>query len=194
MPGRAKTFNSSGRSAPGSPTLGRRQGRRSLSAYDARARGTTESIEGGLRGIIAPPRGRWVRVSWRAVEYDVWSAGVALALFYPLLFASHGRSRVGAATTAGPNREAPSMAKKPSVSSLDTVSVNEARAYLSFAGGDELRAAALLAVDRNRLDGSLAPPDETEVHHALFLLCRAFGRLPPSFDEMRVELRRLAAA
>jgi hypothetical protein len=84
--------------------------------------------------------------------------------------------------------------KKPSVCSLDTVSSDEARAYLSYADGDKLRAATLLAVDRNRLDGSLAAPDDAEVHHALFLLCRAFGRLPPSFDEMRVELRRLAAA
>jgi hypothetical protein len=84
--------------------------------------------------------------------------------------------------------------KKPSVRSLDTVSSDEARAYLAYAGGDELRAAYVLAVDRNRLDGSLASPDDTEVHHALFLICRAFGRIPPSFDDMRVELRRLAAA
>jgi hypothetical protein len=52
----------------------------------------------------------------------------------------------------------------------------------------------VLAVDRNRLDGSLAAPDEADVHHALYLLCRALGRLAPSFDEMRVELRRLTAA
>ena len=38
------------------------------------------------------------------------------------------------------------------------------------------------------------PPDDAEVHHAYFLLCRARGMLPPSFDEMRVELRRRVAA
>jgi hypothetical protein len=74
------------------------------------------------------------------------------------------------------------------------VSVDEAQAYLEHAGGDELDAAHTLAWDRNRLDGSIAAPDDAEVHHALFLLCRALGKQAPSFDEMRVELRRRAAA
>jgi hypothetical protein len=86
------------------------------------------------------------------------------------------------------------MKRKPSIKSLETVSVDEAAAYLEHAGGDELGAACALAWDRNRLDGSHAPPDDAEVHHALFLLCRARGGHAPSFDGMRVELRRRVAA
>jgi hypothetical protein len=86
------------------------------------------------------------------------------------------------------------MRKKPSVRSLLTVSLEEAVAYLEYAMGDELSAAHALACDRNRLDGSIAPPDDAEIHHALFLLSRARGLHPTSFDEMRVELRRRAAA
>ena len=86
------------------------------------------------------------------------------------------------------------MKRKPSIRSLETVSLEEAQAYLEYAGGDELTAAFTLAVDRNRLDGSTATPDDAEVHHALFLLCRARGKDAPSFDQMRVELRRRIAA
>jgi hypothetical protein len=86
------------------------------------------------------------------------------------------------------------MKRKPSIKSLETVSIEEAQAYLEYASGDELDAAYALAWDRNRLDGSIAPPDEAEVHHALFLLCRARGKVAPSFDEMRIELRRRVAA
>jgi hypothetical protein len=86
------------------------------------------------------------------------------------------------------------MRKKPSIKSLANVSPEEAQAYLDHTNGDELSAAHALACDRNRLDGSIAAPDDAEVHHALFLLCRARGKHAPSFDEMRVELRRRAAA
>jgi hypothetical protein len=86
------------------------------------------------------------------------------------------------------------MKRKPTIKSLETVSHEEALAYLDHANGDELGAAYELALDRNRLDGSAHPPDDAEVHHAYFLLARARGHLPPSFDEMRVELRRRAAA
>jgi len=86
------------------------------------------------------------------------------------------------------------MKRKPSIQSLETVSLEEADAYLEFAGGDELSAACALAWDRNRLDGSHATPDDAEVHHALFLLCRACGKDSPSFDQMRVDLRRRVAA
>jgi len=86
------------------------------------------------------------------------------------------------------------MKRKPSIKSLETVSIEEAQAYLEYASGDELDAAYALAWDRNRLDGSISPPDEAEVHHALFLLCRARGKVAPSFDEMRIELRRRVAA
>jgi hypothetical protein len=86
------------------------------------------------------------------------------------------------------------MAKVPVVRSLSTVSLEEALAYLDAADGDELTAAFNLARDRNRLDGSMSPPDETEIHHALFLLRRARGLDAPSFDLMRVQLRRRAAA
>ena len=86
------------------------------------------------------------------------------------------------------------MAKNPVIRSLATVSLEESLAYLDAANGDELTAAHNLARDRNRLDGSSGAPDETEIHHALFLLRRARGLDAPSFDLMRVQLRRRVAA
>ena len=80
------------------------------------------------------------------------------------------------------------------IESLETVSLEEALAYLDTAEGDELAAASALARDRNLLDGSHKEPDEAEVHHALFLLRRARGLTAPSFDLMRVQLRERVAA
>jgi hypothetical protein len=112
-------------------------------------------------------------------------------MVYPLVRSA--RRLLGAET--GPRAEGNDMKKrKPSIKSLETVTAEEATAYLEYAGGDELDAACALAWDRNRLDGSIAAPDDAEVHHALFLLCRVMGKVAPSFDEMRVELRRRVAA
>jgi hypothetical protein len=80
------------------------------------------------------------------------------------------------------------------VRSLRTVTSDEARSYLRAAAGDELAAALDVARDRSALDGSSSEPDETEVHHALFLLRRALGFPAPSFDALHVQLRRRAAA
>ncbi len=80
------------------------------------------------------------------------------------------------------------------ITSLESLSLEEALAYLDSAEGDELSAAFSLARDRNLLDGDESEPDEAEVHHALFLLRRARGLNAPSFDLMRVQLRRLVAA
>ena len=80
------------------------------------------------------------------------------------------------------------------IESLETISLEEALAYLDTAEGDELAAASALAQDRNLLDGSDKEPDEAEVHHALFLLRRARGLTAPSFDLMRVQLRERVAA
>jgi hypothetical protein len=82
----------------------------------------------------------------------------------------------------------------PIIKSLEALSLEEALAYLDSAEGDELSAAYSLAKDRNLLDGSSKEPDEAEVHHALFMLRRARGLSAPSFDLMRVQLRRLIAA
>ena len=82
----------------------------------------------------------------------------------------------------------------PIIASLESVSLEEALAYLESAEGDELVAAYSLAKDRNVLEGNKAEPDDAEVHHALFLLRRARGLAAPSFDLMRVQLRRLVAA
>jgi hypothetical protein len=82
----------------------------------------------------------------------------------------------------------------PTITSLDSVTLEEALAYLDSAEGDELSAAFTLAKDRSVLDGGTGEPDEAEVHHALFLLRRARGLDAPSFDLMRVQLRRLVAA
>ena len=83
---------------------------------------------------------------------------------------------------------------KLAIRTLATVTVEESCAYLDAASGDELDAAFSLAQDRNRMGGSSSTPDDAEVHHALYLLRRAYGLAAPSFDLMRVQLRvRLAA-
>ena len=82
----------------------------------------------------------------------------------------------------------------PIITSLESLTLEEALAYLDSAEGDELSAAYSLAKDRNLLDGDTNEPDEAEVHHALFLLRRARGLNAPGFDLMRVQLRRLIAA
>jgi len=84
--------------------------------------------------------------------------------------------------------------KKMAICSLDAVSLAEADSYLLAAGGDEIAAAFDLASDRNLLDGTSDPPDEAEVHHALFLLRRARGQEAPSFDNVRLAIRRRVAA
>jgi hypothetical protein len=83
----------------------------------------------------------------------------------------------------------------PIIKSLEVLTLEEALQYLETAEGDELAAAIALAKDRNLLDAPTATePDEAEVHHALFMLRRARGLSAPSFDLMRVQLRRLIAA
>jgi hypothetical protein len=84
--------------------------------------------------------------------------------------------------------------QSPCIRSLETITLEEALSYIDAALGDELGAARKVAEDRNKLAGSREAPDETEVHHALFLLRRARGLGAPSFDLMRVQLRRRAAA
>jgi hypothetical protein len=129
---------------------------------------------------------------------ESFNAASALALIYPLLRSRSFVCRFGAAALnfpmCGRDEGAGCMKRKPSIESLKTVSLEEALAYVEYANGDELSAAHALAWDRNRLDGSNYAPDDAEIHHAYFLLARARGLLPPSFDEMRVELRRRAAA
>jgi hypothetical protein len=170
----------------------RREGRRSLSAYNAQARGLRDLV-GSDRGGPPAPRPRRVRAGRIARESGDFSAGVALALVYPLVW----RARLVEAGSLAPQstgNEGEGMKRKPSIRSLENVSLDEAVAYLDHSSGDELNAAYALAVDRARLDGSHGAPDDVEVHHALFLLCRARGKHPPSFDEMRIELRRRIAA
>jgi hypothetical protein len=84
---------------------------------------------------------------------------------------------------------------EPIIKSLEAITLEEALQYLETAEGDELAAAIALAKDRNLLDEDDAgEPDEAEVHHALYMLRRARGLNAPSFDLMRVQLRRLIAA
>jgi len=84
--------------------------------------------------------------------------------------------------------------RTPAIKSLESVSLDEALAYLDASDGDELGAAFSLATHRNELGGSAEAPDDAEVHHALFLLRRARGLEAPSFDLMRVQLKRRVAA
>jgi hypothetical protein len=174
----------------------RREGRRSHAAYGPHARGI-RPLALGLARPRGPRQGEAERVG--RSETEGFSAGIALALVFPLV----GRMRAakawqganGAALSKSVTSEGTGcMKRKPSIKSLETISLDEAEAYLEHASGDELNAAYALAWDRNRLDGSLLPPDDAEVHHAFFLLCRARGKHAPSFDEMRVELRRRVAA
>ncbi len=175
-------------------TATRRDGRRSHSAYEPQARGSQLLTEGYQAGRTAQSRGSRQR-SWRpggasahgTAPVDASSAGIALALVYPLV------RRVQRILGAG-GKGANMKQRKPSIRSLETVTLDEAQAYIAFARGDELDGAYALAWDRNKLDGSIAAPDDAEVHHALFLLCRALGKVAPSFDQMRVELRRRIAA
>jgi hypothetical protein len=170
----------------------RREGRRSHSAYEPHPRGIRVTVAGREREL-ARAHGGWRGAGARsdargAVE---WSAGYALSLVFPLVGVRRARrpQQPGDVEGTGCMKK-----RKPSIKSLETITLDEAIAYLDHASGDELSAANALAWDRNRLDGSVAAPDDAEVHHALFLLCRARGRHAPSFDEMRVELRRRVAA
>jgi hypothetical protein len=79
------------------------------------------------------------------------------------------------------------------INHLNTPSRDEAEAYLATASGDELRAAILLANDRNLIAGEVEAPDDAEIHHALFLLRKAMGLEAPSYDSTRVKLRDRAA-
>ena len=81
----------------------------------------------------------------------------------------------------------------PIITSLEALTLEQALAYLDSAEGDEFSAVFVFAEDRNLLAGDTDEPDEAEVHHALFLLRRARGLNAPSFDLMRVQLRRLVA-
>ena len=171
---------------------GRREGRRSLAAYEGHARGLQllvgPGLDRSLRFHLAPGASTR-RVGGSASDSKAFSAGVALALVFPFVGPScrHHSSHETRNEGAG-------MKRKPSIKSLDTVSVEEANAYLEHSVGDELNAAYAIALERARLDGSRSLPDDAEVHQALFLLCRALGKRAPSFDEMRVELRRRLAA
>jgi hypothetical protein len=180
-------------------TATRRDGRRSLSAYEPLARGAKQLGESQGHPIrSAQPRGalQMGRHAPRAGSHGTAhagdsNAGIALALVYPLVRCV--QCILGRPAKAGGKGENMKQ-RKPSIQSLETVTLEEAQAYLAFARGDELEGAHALAWDRNRLDGSVSAPDDAEVHHALFLLCRALGKVAPSFDQMRVELRRRAAA
>jgi len=170
--------------------VGRREGRRSLSAYRSHARGSLGLARGERRsarkghasGVARPESG------------ESLSAASALALVFPLLRAGRRLLGIAARQEQRSKEGAACMKRKPTIKSLETVSLEEALAYLDHANGDEISAAYELALDRSRLDGSAFPPDDVEVHHAYFLLSRARGLLAPSFDDVRVELRRRAAA
>jgi hypothetical protein len=117
----------------------RREGRRSLSAYNAQARGLRDLVESDRSGPPAP-RARRVRAGRISGESGDFSAGVALALVYPLVW----RSRLADAGSLLPQSsgdEGASMKRKPSIKSLENVSLDEAVAYLDHSSGDELNAA-----------------------------------------------------
>jgi hypothetical protein len=170
----------------------RREGRRSLSAYAAQARGLRDFIGSDRANRRASMRLGTRRAPLGQPTGD-FNAGVALALVYPL-FRWSRQAEARSLLSQSERNAGASMKRKPSIKSLENVSLEEAIAYLDYARGDDLTAAYELALDRARLDGSKAAPDDAEVHHALFLLCRARGKTPPSFDGMRVELRNRIAA
>lgn len=187
-------------------TGGRREGRRSLAAYGSHARGVRVPFSArGQQPSLASGRTSRARRARARKEGTHPGAAQALALVFPFVrragrpwggpFADRiERDTILPQGKHGGSEGAERMKRKPSIRNLETVSLEEATAYLDYATGDELDAACALAWDRNRLDGSHAAPDDAEVHHALFLLCRARGIHPPSYDEMRVERRRRVAA
>src|SRR5580692_5090002 len=148
----------------------RREGRRSQSAYGSHARGIHVLLDTDRVVRLAYTRDRR-QTAGGELDAGAFSAGMALALVFPLV---RRLRRTGATVAAGANltpqgvSEGTEMKRKPSIKSLDAVSLEEAVAYLEHACGDELDAAYALAWDRNRLDGSIAAPDAAEVHHALF--------------------------
>lgn len=79
------------------------------------------------------------------------------------------------------------------IANLSTLSMAESNSYLKSADGDELTAAHALACDRNSLAGSTEAPDDTEVHHALYLMRRARGLGAPSYDSVRLMIKARAA-
>lgn len=79
------------------------------------------------------------------------------------------------------------------IANLSSLSMDETQSYLNDADGDELTAAYALACDRNSLAGSNEPPDDTEVHHALYLMRRARGLVAPSYDSVRLLIKARAA-
>ena len=72
---------------------------------------------------------------------------------------------------------------------VDSLSETEALQYLAACDGDEVSAATRLAADRCKLARVASPPDEADVHHAMFLLRKARGLPSQSFDNLRIELR-----
>ena len=195
--GTGRAVGAVGRTRPG-----RIEGRRSLGAYEAISRGELERAAEGLnrrtyhtyssgrvaRGVL----GASARACVTNAKFDAaWNAGMAFATLFPLLDAAR---RANGHVRSHDGKKGNRMKRKPSIRSLETLTVEEASAYLDWCSGDELNAAFALATDRNRLDGTQAAPDDAEVHHALFLLCHARGMDTPSFDDIRVELRRRLAA
>jgi hypothetical protein len=152
-------------------------------------RAVSVTARGGPRPPPLAARDRHLPEHPRPSSHPLQGNGAGTVMAEALL-SSGGAFAPGMSTQ---NEKGPRM-RNPCIRSLDTVTLDEALSYLDAANGDELGAAYTLASDRNRLDGSVSLPDETEVHHALFLLRRARGLDAPSFDLMRVQLRRRVAA
>ena len=137
-------------------------------------------VPGSARIILHDFEARLARATTLALTHGAASGsrGVPFVLLY----------------TAYSRLEGSDLMKAPAIRSLDGVSLEEARAYIERAGGDELDAAFTLASDRNAFAGSMVAPDDFEIHHAFFLLRKARGMDAPSFDTMRIQLKRRAAA
>src|SRR5258707_14161905 len=123
----------------------RREGRRSHSAYGSQARGVRVLFGDDRVVRSGQPRGR-KRGGTEETNVGAWSAGMALALVLPLVARARRVLSAYAGVGSGlPQRSGSEgtgcMKRKPSVRSLDTVSLDEAMAYLDHEGGDELSAA-----------------------------------------------------
>ncbi len=127
----------------------RREGRRSLSAYGSHARGLRAVA--GDHGVLGLAKRR-SRPAHAGEAPGGWSAGAALALVYSLFRRmrsferKHSGTEVGLPLTSG-GEGAGRMTRKPTVKSLQNVSLEEATAYLDYFAGDELDAAYALAWD-----------------------------------------------
>ena len=130
-------------------------------------------------------------VSGRLAQRD--AAGRVELLFLLATNGSVSSTHACASVRSSRPAKKKTMRQTPMLSDLKSFTPEQARAYMLAAKGDELAAALSLARDRNALDGSATPPDDAEVHHALFLAPSRAGKGFPHRASTRCVSRSASA-